>query len=559
MKGRATVISVDCTEAAKMCKKLKMSPKPNLLNHYNNGEFNKQYDRKQTEESMVMFLQDPMGDVPWSEEEASKDVMHLDYQSFKRLLRKTELPILTMFYAPWCGHCKRMKPEFNGAATAMKGRALLVGVNSDGSQGTGPSQEYNVSSFPTILYFEKGTFKYKFTGQRTKDGMISWLENPTEDVKEAEKKEETTWADEDNSPVAHLTTDTFKPFIAEHSSVLVMFYAPWCGHCKSMKPEYSKSAIRMAEEGVEGKLAAVDVTTNRPLGDEFGVKGFPTVVYFKNGNKTFEHPGLRKEPDIMKFMKDPKEPPAPAPEEASWSEQESSVEHFTTTDFEKAVKRKKHSLIMFYAPWCGHCKKAKPEFTGAAEQLADNNKVMLGAVDCTAATNKEVCSKYGVKGYPTLVYLSYGAMPHKYAGGRDQAAFVKSMSSDDPSAGMTPLEGPSGDKVVWGGEHVTHVATADHDTFLAGGTPAFMLYYKKGCSTCKSVQDAFSAASKLLKYHSITFSAFQCPPRSHNPHCSGNEPRIVVYYSASRHVVYKHSTSSSRDMVNFINAAKDEL
>ena len=50
---------------------------------------------------------------------------------------------------------------------------------------------------------------------------------------------------------------------------------------------------------------------------------------------------------------------------------------------------------------------------------------MLGAMDCTAAPNKEVCSKHGVKGYPTLVYLSYGAMPHKYSGGRDQAAFVK--------------------------------------------------------------------------------------------------------------------------------------
>ena len=51
-----------------------------------------------------------------------------------------------------------------------------------------------------------------------------------------------------------------------------MFYAPWCGHCKAMKPEYSKSAAKLAEDGVEGKLAAVDVTTNRPLGDEFGVK-----------------------------------------------------------------------------------------------------------------------------------------------------------------------------------------------------------------------------------------------------------------------------------------------
>ena len=50
---------------------------------------------------------------------------------------------------------------------------------------------------------------------------------------------------------------------------------------------------------------------------------------------------------------------------------------------------------------------------------------MLGAVDCTTAPNKEVCAKYGVKGYPTTVYLSYGAIPHKYSGLREQAAFVK--------------------------------------------------------------------------------------------------------------------------------------
>ncbi|KAL5251923.1 hypothetical protein ACHWQZ_G014904 [Mnemiopsis leidyi] len=173
MKGRATVISVDCTEAAKMCKKLKISPKPHILNHYKDGEFNKEYDRKETAQSMVSFLQDPLGDVPWSEEEASKDVVHLDYQSFKRLLRKTELPILTMFYAPWCGHCKRMKPEFNEAATAMKGKAVLVGINADGSKGAGPSQEYNVTSFPTILYFEKGAYKFKFTGDRTRDGLCT--------------------------------------------------------------------------------------------------------------------------------------------------------------------------------------------------------------------------------------------------------------------------------------------------------------------------------------------------------------------------------------------------
>ena len=54
------------------------------------------------------------------------------------------------------------------------------------------------------------------------------------------------------------------------------------------------------------------------------------------------------------------------------------------------------------------------------------------------------------------------------------------MSGDDPSATMSPLDAPTADKskATWGGEEVTHVGNNDHDTFLASGTPAFMLYYK---------------------------------------------------------------------------------
>ncbi len=46
-----------------------------------------------------------------------------------------------------------------------------------------------------------------------------------------------------------------------------MFYAPWCGHCKKMKPGFSAAAEKLKNEGIAGKLAAVDATIERSLGE----------------------------------------------------------------------------------------------------------------------------------------------------------------------------------------------------------------------------------------------------------------------------------------------------
>lgn len=62
----------------KLCKKLKASPKPVALKHFKDGEFHKDYDRQLTAASFVNFLRDPAGDLPWEEDEAGKDVIHLN-------------------------------------------------------------------------------------------------------------------------------------------------------------------------------------------------------------------------------------------------------------------------------------------------------------------------------------------------------------------------------------------------------------------------------------------------------------------------------------------------
>jgi len=84
---------------------------------------------------------------------------------------------------------------------------------------------------------------------------------------------------------------------------------------------------------------------------------------------------------------------------------------------------------MFYAPWCGHCKKIKPEFDKASSLLAENDPpVQLVKVDCTEA-GKDVCQRFEVKGYPTIKIFRDGEFSQDYNGPREYAGIVKFMKS----------------------------------------------------------------------------------------------------------------------------------
>ncbi|KAL1132792.1 hypothetical protein AAG570_010744, partial [Ranatra chinensis] len=417
IKGQGTMLLIDCSgDSKKLCKKLKIVPEPFVLRHYKDGDFHKVYDRKLTATSLVNFMRDPTGDIPWEEDETSVDVVHLpDLSSIVKLLKRETKPIMIMFYAPWCGYCKQLKPDYSAAATALKNTSVLAAVDVNRPENTAVRMKFNITGFPTLLYFENGELKLNYEGENNKDKIISFMQNPSAPPPRP-KEEDWSLSETD---VIHLTADTFDSFIEGENSTLVMFYAPWCGHCKKMKPEYEKAATLLKTKSVVGSLAAVDATKEAALSKRFGVKGFPTVKYFKNGEFAWDTPTLREAGKILEYMKDPKEPPPPPPPEPDWSEQLSEVVHLNTDNFKQFLKKKKHVLVMFYAPWCGHCKMAKPEFTAAAEESKDNLNVAFGAVDCTK--HSSVCTAIGVTGYPTFKYYHYynkDTANTEYSGGR---------------------------------------------------------------------------------------------------------------------------------------------
>lgn len=80
-----------------------------------------------------------------------------------------------------------------------------------------------------------------------------------------------------------LTDSNFDKFFETHQTVLVEFYAPWCGHCKALAPEYEKAAKVLKSKRSPVSLAKVDATKETALGTKYDIKGYPMLKFFKDG------------------------------------------------------------------------------------------------------------------------------------------------------------------------------------------------------------------------------------------------------------------------------------
>lgn len=104
---------------------------------------------------------------------AADDVLVGTKDNFESIISSDELT-LVKFYAPWCGHCKKMAPDFKEAATELKGKAQLVDL--DATVEKDLAQKYEIRGFPTLKLFSKGELLSDYKGGRTKEDLVKYIE-----------------------------------------------------------------------------------------------------------------------------------------------------------------------------------------------------------------------------------------------------------------------------------------------------------------------------------------------------------------------------------------------
>jgi protein disulfide-isomerase A1 len=175
-------------------------------------------------------------------------------------------------------------------------------------------------------------------------------------------------------------------------------FAPWCGHCKALAPEYEEAATTLKEKNIA--LAKIDCTVEQDLCASYGVDGYPTLKVFRGASTHSPYTGARKAPAIVDYMT---RQARPAVSEIT---SETQLEEFKTAD--------KIVLVGFFA---ADDKTSNTTFTEIAEENRDSYAF--------AATSDAALAKAeGVKQPSIVLYKTFDEGKNTFTEKFDKNAIV---------------------------------------------------------------------------------------------------------------------------------------
>jgi len=253
--------------------------------------------------------------------ESGSKVVKLTAANFReKVVNSNELWFIE-FYAPWCGHCQRLTPEWEKLAGALKGIINVGAVDMTTDQEAGAA--YGIRGFPTLKFFGANkNAPEDYQGNRESRDMVNFAFEQAKKAANARLSGGSGGSGGYNQynqnaggnqgggscgggnpggnqghqgnaggnngggdqDVVVLTDANFEDLVMNSDDLwIIEFYAPWCGHCKNLEPEWNRAATQLKGEVKVGKL---DATREHTIAGRYNVNAYPQIKLFPSGPKS---------------------------------------------------------------------------------------------------------------------------------------------------------------------------------------------------------------------------------------------------------------------------------
>ena len=197
------------------------------------------------------------------------------------------LPIIVLFHVTWCGYCKEFKPKYEQVAKQLHNIDLY---EVDCDKNSALAKKYEVESYPTLLCITKDKTE-RYNGEREIEPVKRWIKTKL-GIQDTDESKTTFAGVQDNKTVEDKTIQiTDESVVINENSIIkrkenaplqkrgvILFYANWCGHCTTTKPEYISAANENTDSTIEYYI--VDGDNNvAALKKCFTIQGYPTIIF----------------------------------------------------------------------------------------------------------------------------------------------------------------------------------------------------------------------------------------------------------------------------------------
>ncbi|KAI7863783.1 hypothetical protein BDF14DRAFT_1841102 [Spinellus fusiger] len=280
--------------------------------------------------------------------DAKDAVVELNSKNFRSQVLETPQLTAVEFYAPWCGHCQKLTPEWKKVASNLKGLVTVAAINCDEDSNKQICSQYKITGFPTIKLFRPETNKKGILTKKPTDYQGPREAKPLVDHLLSVQPSNVRFVKDDASSVKSQKSISIDDFLAAENTTMPKVFL--FTDKATTTPLYKALSVEFGDRMLVGEVKK----TEKGIMTMFNVKSFPTLLVHTPKDGTHVYEGKLKYEMLHEFLethapqidtkKSKQSKQSKNTEEASPVKEKEPIPHLQVQEFSSDETFAKHCL-----------------------------------------------------------------------------------------------------------------------------------------------------------------------------------------------------------------------